>query len=211
MIPVKVLAVRYLANAAPALAEGLGAPKDCPALALVTTDCDDATYIALDAATKAADVQVCYGRSFYAGAANASTPNAGEVMGILAGPTPGAVRSGMEALLGTLERVGFEEVNGVPYLAHTVASVGSFLASEAGIQPGAALAYLIAPPLESMYALDVAMKAADVRLCKLYSPPSETNFGGGLLTGTQSVCDAACAAFREAVAEVAGRPLENTP
>lgn len=206
MIPVKILSVRYLNNADPALAGGLGAPDKYRSLGLLTTDCDDATYIALDAATKAARVRVIYGRSFYAGAANASTPLAGEVLGILAGETPGAVRSAMEAALGTLERVGFEEVNGVPYLAHTVASCGSFLAGEAGIREGSALAYLIAPPLESMYALDAALKAADVKLCKLYSPPSETNFGGGLLTGSQSACESACRAFAQAVAEVAGNP-----
>ena len=190
MIPVKVLAVRYLANASPALCKGLGAPKGYPSLGLLTTDSDDATYIALDAATKAADVKVCYGRSFYAGAANASTPNAGEVIGILAGATPGAVRSGMEAALSTLERVGFDQAGEIPYLAHTVSSVGSYLAREAGVPEGAAIAYLIAPPLEAMYAMDSALKAADVKLCKLYEPPSETNFGGGLLTGTQSACDA---------------------
>ena len=206
MIPVKILAVRYLANASSSLANSLGAPDGYPSLAMITTDSDDATYIALDEATKAADVKVCYARSFYAGAANASTPNAGEVIGILAGATPGAVRSGMEAAIGALERVGFEEVNGVPYLAHTVSSAGSYLAAEAGVRQGSALAYLIAQPLESMYAMDAALKAADVKLCKLYSPPSETNFGGGLLSGTQSACDAACAAFAEAVAEVAKMP-----
>lgn len=208
MIPVNALAVRYLANASPALCEALGAPKGYPSLAMLTTDCDDATYIALDAATKAADVQVAYGRSFYAGAANASTPNAGEVIGILAARTPGDARSGMDAALAALQRVGFEEVNKVPYLAHTVSSAGSFLAKEAGVRPGTALAYLIAPPLEGMYAMDAALKAADVRLCKAYAPPSETNFGGGLLSGTQSACDAACAAFAAAVAEVAARPVE---
>ena len=206
MIPVKVLAVRYLPGAVPALSKALGATDGYPCLGMLTTDCDDATYIALDAATKAADVQVCYGHSFYAGAANASTPNAGEVIGILAGPTPGAVRSGMEAALSALERLGFDEAGEVPYLAHTVASVGSFLAREAGVPKGSAVAYLIAPPLESMYALDAALKAADVKLCKLYPPPSETNFGGGLLSGTQSACAAACAAFAGAVAEVADRP-----
>lgn len=209
MIPVKILAVRYLANASPALCRGLGAPIGFPSLGLLTTDCDDATYIALDAATKAAEVEVAYGRSFYAGAANASTPNAGEVIGILAGRTPGAVRSGMEAALSALRRVGFEEVNKVPYLAHTVSSSGLFLAKEAGVTPGTALAYLIAPPLEGMYAMDAALKAADVELKKLYAPPSETNFGGGLLSGTQSACEAACAAFAQAVAEVAMRPLEG--
>lgn len=206
MIPVKVLAVRYLANAAPALAEGLGAERGYPSLAMLTADSDDPTYIALDAATKAADVKVVYARSSYAGAGNASTPHAGEVIGVLAGPTPGAVRSGMEAALSTLSRVGFEEVNGVPYLAHTVSSVGSYLAAEAGVPLGSAIAYLIAPPLEGMYALDAAMKAADVKLCKLYTPPTETNFGGGLLSGTQSACDAACAAFAQAVAEIARQP-----
>ena len=83
---------------------------------------------------------------------------------------------------------------------------GSYLSKEAGVRQGSALAYLIAPPLESMYALDVALKAADVTLKKLYAPPSETNFGGALLSGTQSACDAACAAFAQAVTEVAQHP-----
>ena len=166
MIPVKVLAVRYLANAAPALCRQLGAPEGYPSVGLLTTVWDDATSIALDAATKAAQVQVAYARSFYAGAANATTPFAGEVIGILAAQTPGAVRSGMEAALAELERVG-------------------------------------------LYAMDAALKAADVTLCKLYAPPSETNFGGGLLAGTQSACDAACGAFADAVAEIAASPVER--
>ena len=209
MIPVKVLAVRYLAGSADSLCQRLGAPEGYTSLAMITTDSDDATYIALDAATKAADVKVIYARSFYAGAANASTPHAGEVIGILAGPNPGAVRSGMEACLGMLELVGFEEVGDVPYLAHTVSRTGSYLAREAGVAEGDSIAYLIAPPLESMYAMDAALKAAEVKLCKLYAPPSETNFGGGLLTGSQSACEAACAAFAQAVAEAAHRPVER--
>jgi ethanolamine utilization protein EutL len=197
------LAVRYLSAASEDLCRALGASAPC--LGLITTDCDDATYIALDEATKAAEVEVCFGQSFYAGAANASTPNAGEVLGVLAGPDPASVRSGLDAAQSALERVGFRDV-GVPCLAHTVSSCGTFLSREAGVRPGEALAYLIAPPLESMYALDRALKAADVKLCKLYHPPTETNFGGGLLTGTRSACEAACSAFAEAVREVAGTP-----
>ena len=202
MIPVKILAVRYLQNAA--LSSALGTEKKC--LAMVTTDCDDATYIALDEATKAADAEVVYARSFYAGAANATQPYAGEVIGILGADTPGDARSAMEAALGALKTIGFAESGGVNYLAHTVSSAGSFLSAEAGVPPGSALAYLIAPPLESLYGLDAALKAADVKLCCFYGPPSQTNFGGGLLTGTQSACDAACQAFRQAVEEVARFP-----
>ncbi len=207
MIPVKILALQYIPNAAKSVCKALGVPAATPSLGLISTDCDDATYIALDEATKAADVAVVYGRSLYAGAANASTPYAGEVIGILAGATPGAVRSGMEAAVEALQRIGFDEVDGVPYLAHTVSACGTFLAKEAGVKQGEALAYLIAPPLESIVGLDAALKASDVKLCKLYEPPSETNFGGGLLSGTQSACDAACAAFAKAVAGIANAPM----
>lgn len=202
MSPVKILAVRYLQNAA--LSSALGTEKKC--LAMVTTDCDDATYIALDEATKAADAEVVYAKSFYAGAANATQPYAGEVIGILGADTPGAARSAMEAALSALKNLGFAESGGVNYLAHTVSSAGGFLSREAGVPLGSALAYLIAPPLESLYGLDAAMKAADVKLCVFYGPPSQTNFGGGLLTGTQSACEAACQAFRQAVEEVARFP-----
>ena len=208
MIPVKILALQYIPNAASGLCHGLGIRQTHPSLGLLTTDCDDATYIALDEATKAADVTVCFGRSFYAGAANASSPYAGEVLGILSAATPGAVRSGMAAAMAALDRIGFEDVDGIPCLAHTVSRCGSFLAAEAGVAEGSALAYLIAPPLESMVGLDAALKAADVRLCKLYPPPTQTNFGGGLLTGTQSACNAACDAFRRAIASIAKRPVE---
>ena len=209
MIPVKILALQYIPNATEDLCDALQIPRNTPSLGLVTTDSDDATYIALDEATKAAEVQVSFSRSFYAGASNSSTPHAGEVIGILSAATPGAMRSGMAAMENALQRIGFEEVVGVPYLAHTVSSCGSFLSKEAGVQQGASLAYLIAPPLEAIMGLDAALKAADVRLCKLYAPPTETNFGGGLLTGTQSACTAACDAFAAAVRKIANHPIER--
>ena len=43
-------------------------------------------------------------------------------------------------------------------------------------------------------------------MCILWSP-SETNFGGGLLTGSQSACKAACTAFAQAIQNVADNPL----
>ncbi len=209
MIPVHVLSLQYLPNAAQGLCDGLNIPKNHHSLALLTTDSDDATYIALDEATKAAEVEVSFARSFYAGAANASTPNAGEVIGILSAATPGAAKSGMEAALSTFDYVGFEQYNGVAYLAHTVSSCGTFLAKEANVKVGTALAYLIAPPLESLIGLDAALKASDVRLCKFYAPPTETNFGGALLSGTQSACTAACIAFAEAVKQIADMPKKE--
>ena len=69
------------------------------------------------------------------------------------------------------------------------------------------MAYLIAPPLEAMVGLDAALKAADVTLNVFYGPPSETNFAGGLLTGDQAACKAACEAFADTVCSIADDPL----
>ena len=41
-----------------------------------------------------------------------------------------------------------------------------------------------------------------------FQPPSETNFSGALLTGSQSATRAATLAFQEAVLEVASQPLK---
>ena len=212
LIPVKVLATHTIANVSQTLAKKLGLPDKYRSIGILTADCDDVTYCALDEATKAAAVEVVYGRSLYAGAGNASTALAGEVIGILAGPNPAEVQSGLRACVEFMESgVGFRAANpdgSVVYFAHTVSRTGSYLSKVAGVKEGEALAYLIAPPLEAVVGLDEAMKAADVTLAALFAPPSETNFGGGLLTGTQSACKAACEAFAAAVLDVAGRSRE---
>ena len=81
-----VLATKLIPNVAPDMAKELGLLPGEKSLALITSDCDDVTYTALDEATKKADCRVAYAKSFYAGAANANTKLAGEIIGILAAP-----------------------------------------------------------------------------------------------------------------------------
>ena len=123
-----------------------------------------------------------------------------------------AARSGLEAAVHfARQEASFYSANDedtVVYFAHCISRTGSYLSQMAGVPEGTAMAYLIAPPLEAVVGLDEAMKAADVTLAALFEPPSETNFGGGLLTGTQSACKAACEAFAAAVLDVAGRSRE---
>lgn len=208
-IPVKVLSVQRIPNAAEGLCHALSLPRELRSIGLLSSDCDDATYIALDAATKAANVSVVYGASLYAGAANATTALAGEVIGILGGRNPSEIESGLQAALECLRQVGFRyanEAGDIVYLAHCVSRSGSYLSRLAKLPPGEPLAYLIAPPVEAMMGLDSALKAADVRLRKFFAPPSETNFAGALLTGTRSACEAACEAFARSVEEVGKHP-----
>lgn len=206
-----VLSVKVIPNADPALAEQLSLKPGMRSLGIITSDCDDVTYVALDEATKAADVEVVYAKSMYAGAGNASTKLAGEVIGILAGPSPAEVNSGLNVAVQVIETeasfISANDDDSIPYFAHVVSRSGSFLSQEANIKEGEAIAYLIAPPLEAMLGLDAALKAADVQMGIFYGPPSETNFGGALLSGSQSACKAACAAFAQAVQNVADNPL----
>lgn len=210
VLPVQILTLRLIPNLSPGLAKALGIDSRFRAIGLISTDSDDMTYIALDEATKVANVEVAYARSLYAGAANASTALAGEVIGILAGPTPAEVASGLRGAEAFLRSgCGFRAANDqedVVYLAHCVSRTGSYLAELAHVPVGQAIAYLIAPPVEAVLGLDAALKASDVELTEFFAPPTETNFSGGLLTGTQSACQAACDAFALAVQEVAARP-----
>lgn len=205
-----VLSVKIISNVNPDLSEKLALKPHHKSIGLITADIDDVTYTALDEATKAADVDVVYAKSMYAGSANASTKLAGEIIGILAAPSPAEVRSGINAAIDFIENgahfVSANDDNSIPYYAHCISRTGSYLSQVAGIKEGEAIAYLIAPPLEAMYGLDAALKAADVQLAAFYGPPSETNFGGGLLTGSQSACKAACDAFAAAVEFVAENP-----
>lgn len=207
-----ILAVRIIPNVDAGLAEQWQLKPDQRSLALFTSTVDDIGYTALDEATKQADVDVVYARSFYAGAAHASGPLSGEFIGVLAGPNPDEVKSAMEAVMVTVQSDAyFEALNedkSHAIYAHVISRTGSFLAGEAGIQIGEPLAYLIAPPLEAMYGLDAALKAADVRLVKFFGPPSETNFGGGYLTGSQSACQAAADAFRDSIMQIAKNPTQ---
>lgn len=209
-IKAEILAVKMIPNVSQDLANNLKLPADYRSIGMITCTIDDAGYTALDEATKKAVVDVVYAHSFYAGAAHASGPLSGEFIGIIAGPSPAEVKSGLESAILCLEEEAFfytaDDAGQIAFYPHVISRTGSYLSGMAGIPEGQPLAYLIAPPIESVYAVDAALKAADVEMKVWYGPPSETNFGGALLTGTQSACKAAADAFQDAVLSVARDP-----
>lgn len=206
----QVLGVKLIPNVSPDLAGELELTSDQRSLGIITGDVDDIVFTALDEATKKADVEVVYAKSMYAGADNATTKLTGEVIGVLAGNNPEEVKSGLDAAISYIENdayfISANEDGSINYFAHLISRTGSFLSKEANIREGEAIAYLIAPPIEALYAIDAALKAANVRLATFYGPPSETNYAGALLTGSQSACKAACDAFADAVQYVADNP-----
>jgi ethanolamine utilization protein EutL len=207
----KLLSVRVLEQVEPSLKAAWGLQERHVSAGLLTCDQDDSLYAALDEATKAADVDVVYAKSFYAGSAHASGPYSGEVLGVLAGPDPEEVAEALWALKEALAtRISFftlEGTTGPAFFPHVISETGRYLAPLAHIAVGEPLAYLIAPPMEAMLGLDAALKASNVRLTRFFGPPTETNFAGGYLTGSLADVEAAAQAFTETVALVVASPL----
>ena len=162
-LPAHVLATRLIPNVSADMAKQLNLKPEHKSLALITADCDDVTYTALDEATKKADCEVVYAKSFYGGAANANTKLAGEIIGILAAPNPAEAKAGLEAAVDMIENVchfvSANEDDSICYYAHCISRTGSYLSEGCGIKEGEAIAYLIAPPLEAMFGVDAALKA----------------------------------------------------
>lgn len=211
--PIKpqILSVRIIPNVDRGFAQKLNLRSDQRSLGLITCTIDDALYVSIDEGTKMADVEVVYAKSFYAGAAHASGPLSGEIIAIFAGPDPAEVRAALSATQTYAENKAWfhaaDETGSNAFFAHTISRTGSYLSQLADVPMGESLSYLIACPLEATVGLDAALKAADVEIKVWFEPPSETNFSGGLLTGSQSACKAACEAFSEAVIDVANRPI----
>jgi len=211
--PIKpqILSTRIIPNVDRGLAQKLKLRDDQRSLGLITCTIDDALYVSIDEGTKMADVEVVYAKSFYAGAAHASGPLSGEIIAMFAGPDPAEVRAALIATRTYAEHEAWfyaaDEAGANAFFAHTISRTGSYLSQLAGVPMGASLSYLIACPLEATVGLDAALKAADVEMKVWFEPPSETNFSGGLLTGSQSACKAACEAFRDAVIDVANCPI----
>ena len=210
--PAKLLSVRQIELFEPQLAKELGLdPARHRSVGLLTCDSDDALYVALDQATKDVEVDIVFGKSFYAGARHASGPLSGEVLGIVAGEDPDLVGEALwrvrELLAGGVCFHAFEADSQHQFFAYVMGETGRYLAPQAGLPVGAPMAYLIAPPLESFVGLDAALKAAPVKLAKHLPPPSETNFAGGYLSGELADLEAASVAFVEAIRSVWQRPM----
>ncbi|CAM5669595.1 Ethanolamine utilization protein EutL OS=Lysinibacillus sphaericus OX=1421 GN=eutL PE=4 SV=1 [Lysinibacillus sphaericus] len=128
-----ILAMQMIPRVNRDLAAQLALKPNQHSIGLVTLTIDDVGYVALDEATKKADVEVVYAKSFYAGAAHALGPLSGEMIGIIAGSSPDEIRSGLEAIEQKVQfDTYFEAINNNEnhaLFAHTVASCGSSCSS----------------------------------------------------------------------------------
>ena len=155
----RALAVRTIPDVSEDLARALGLPAGRRALGIITATSDDALYAALDQGTKASPAEVVYAKSFYAGASYPSGPFSGECIGIYAARDPAEIDAALDACLAYLEteawfyavddRRGSRPPGGA--VSRTSSRRWGATWRRWPTSPvGSPLAYLIAPPLESV-------------------------------------------------------------
>ena len=151
-----MLACRQIDAVDPQMAKALGLdPSKHLSCGLVTCDQDDALYVALDHCTKFSNVDVMFGRSFYAGSKHSSGPFSGEVMGIVAGSDPDEVAEALWALRNCLrEEVRFQTFPGEnqpAFLAHVISEPRSSSARRSAATTSTAATEPDTPPASSVW------------------------------------------------------------
>ena len=209
-IPVRITSQRIIPHISEEFARAYQVEEGHQSVAFFSTDNDDVAYLAVDDATKKARISLVHARTFYGGLTNSWSRNGGSILVLFSGPRVEDVRSGLHYVNDYVKNHGalycFDQDEGTAFYAKTVSRTGKYFQKEFGVPEGAAYTYLFGGPIESAYALDKALKASDTRMTHYWAPPSVCNSCGAILSGTESACKQAEAAYVEALRFAIGHP-----
>ena len=190
----------------------LNIPEAHRCLGLIACDVENIMYLALDDATKKADVKAIYSSAAYTGKGNLWAAIRGQVVGMLTGRNVEDVRNGLiytkEFIEKDTELYAFDEEESLLCFVRLIPRVGKYYHEKYGIPESSAAAHLVSSPVESMYALDKALKAGHVKVADAMLPPTKTNTGGAIVYGSYSSCRAARDTFLEEVEYCCMNPMD---
>lgn len=208
----RMLSQKIIANVSPEFAKVYGLPEGHQSVAFFSVDNDDIGYLAVDDATKKANIKVIHAETFYGGQKCSWSKYGGSVFVMFSGPKVADVRSGLAYVKDFIdnrsELCNFDGDEGTAFYAQCIPRCGKYFAEWFGIEEGTAYAYLVGGPIETNYALDKALKAGETRMVKYWYPPSHANSSGAVLAGTESACRAATTAFVDALRYATEHPME---
>lgn len=207
-----MLSQKIIANVSAEFAKAYQLPEGHQSVAFFSVDNDDAGYLAVDDATKKADIQVIHAETFYGGATCSWSKYGGSVFVMFSGPKVADVKSGLAYVKDFIDHrtefCNFNGDRGTAFYAQCVPKSGKFFHDFCGVEEGTAYAYLVGGPIETNYALDKALKAGETRIARYWCPPSHANSSGAVLAGTESSCRAAASAFVEGLKYAVEHPLD---
>lgn len=187
-------------------------PEDHQSVGIISSDCEDVMWLAVDDATKKANFIVNQIETVYGGVQYSWSRFGGEITAIISGPKVSDVKSALRYIRDYVENHSgsytLDEEGTLGYYVDLVPRAGKYYQKALGVKEGESIAYLVSTPVESTYGVDKALKASNARLVDLFEAPSRVNTGGAILAGTESACKAAVDAFVEAVEYCAFHPMD---
>lgn len=207
-----VVMQKVIANITPEQRRIWNVPEEHLSVGIISSDCEDVMWLAVDDATKKADFIVNQIETVYGGVAYSWSKFGGEITAIISGPKVSDVKSGLRYIREYIENHSgnyvFNEEGTLGCYVDLVPRAGKYYQKTLGVKEGESIAYLVSTPVESTYGIDKALKASNARLVDLFQTPSRVNTGGAILAGTESACKAAVEAFVEAVEYCAFHPMD---
>lgn len=211
-VEAKVLMTQIIPNVQKEYREEWKIPEDHQSVGIISCDNEEVMFLALDDATKKANVEVFHASRTYAGATASWSKYGGGNIAMISGPKVQDVKSGLSYAAEYIKRkcgcYKVSEDSDVFYYADWVSRAGKYFQEKYGIPADTAYAYLYSTPVESTYALDFAMKAGDTQLVAMSEIPTRSNTVGAILSGTEAACRSAVEAYANAIERMAARPLE---
>lgn len=211
-VDLHVVMQKVIANVSPEQRRIWKVPKEHQAAGVISADCEDVMWLAVDDATKKANIEALHIETVYGGAQYSWSRFGGEITAVISGPKVSDVKSGLSYIREYVEHHSgnyiFNEEGSLGCYVDLVPRAGKYYQSVLDVREGESIAYLVSTPVESTYGIDQALKASNARLVDLFETPSRVNTGGAILAGTESACKAAVNAFMDAVEYCACHPMD---
>lgn len=207
-----VTMMKIVPNVTQAYRELWGIPKEHNSVGFIASDCEDVMYIALDDASKKANIKIIHAETVFGGVEWAWSKFGGEIIGIISGPKVSDVRSGLMYAKDFIENKAkiyfFDKEHTLGAYVDLIPKAGKYYQKTIGAGENEAVAYLVSTPIECTYGLDRALKASNTRIGELFTTPSRVNTGGAVVIGTESACRAAVESFLDAVEYCVMHPMD---
>lgn len=207
-----MLCQKVIANVSEEFAKVYNLPEGHKSVAIFSTDNDDVGYVAVDDATKKANIKLIHAKTFYGGLKCSWSKYGGGVFILFSGPKVEDVKSGLAYVRDFINsQSSLYNFDGDPqtaFYAQTIPKAGKYFQEWCSMGAEEAYTYLAGGPIESNYAIDKALKAGNTRVVRYWYPPSHANSSGAILAGTESACRAAEKAFIEALEYAIKNPME---
>ena len=159
-----MLSQKVIANVTPEFARVYNIPEGHTSVGFFSADNDDIGYLAVDDASKKANIKLIHAETYYGGTTCSWSKYGGSVFVLFSGPKVEDVKSGLRYVRDFIENhselCNFDGDEGTAFYAQTIPRPGKYFQEWCELKPGESYAYLVGGPIETNYALDKALRKA---------------------------------------------------